>query len=59
MFCDYAGHEPEQFRDDLTLVADDRVLVTLNRYPFAGRPLPGQEVSARRQQRVGGRFGRD
>ena len=39
VFCDYAGHEPAQFRDDLTLVADERVLVTLNRYPFAAAHL--------------------
>ncbi|MCU0681043.1 MAG: HIT domain-containing protein [Polyangiaceae bacterium] len=39
VFCDYAGHGPEHFREDLTLVADDRVLVTLNRYPFAAGHL--------------------
>ncbi|HEU4404947.1 MAG TPA: HIT domain-containing protein [Polyangiaceae bacterium] len=39
IFCDYAGHGPGQFRDDLTLVADDRVYVTLNRYPFAAGHL--------------------
>ena len=39
VFCAYASHETTAFREDLTLFATDRTLVTLNRYPFAAGHL--------------------
>jgi ATP adenylyltransferase len=35
VFCAYASHGADAFRDDLTVFADEHTLVTLNRYPYA------------------------
>jgi ATP adenylyltransferase len=39
VFCTYGAHGAPDFRGDLTLFANEHVLVTLNRYPFAAGHL--------------------
>jgi len=39
VFCEYAGHGPESFQEDLVLCQTSQAYVVLNRYPFASGHL--------------------